>query len=252
MDDTYVAVVSSDRGSSVPRMEELLEGLEPTWHVPWSQGAEYTHCGAKHVVECLVPTGAMALPVQRNSVLLAAQERGHWAVQFNDDLMPNKRFPTGLNVVTENDEGALVETSVVPFHVINLLKLAMAQMDAAFGGIATTTNRYFMRQPWSDKSFIMAHLMVMAPDCDERFDIEMGVKEDYDFTLQHLANRGVALRANAVLGNFRHAEKRGGGCSPYRTLAYEQMMADRLIERWGEHVIRNKRRPGEVLIKWKR
>jgi hypothetical protein len=254
--DVQVTIVSAGRPEAVPRMNELLRdthrwfGQDPCWVVPEDQAGDYQYAGASRTLAVHVPEGRMALPVQRNAALDFARDQGEaWCVQLNDDLLSNRRFPTGINLLSGDGQD---EQPVTPEAAIRFLLDSVRSHGLLFGGIATTTNRYFYRTQFSTTSFVMAHLMAFAPNVVERFDEDMGVKEDYDMCMQHLSAHGGVLRCNQLLGNFRHNERdRRGGCSPYRTLAYEQMMADRLVERWGPQVIHNKRRQGEVLIRWK-
>lgn len=250
----HVAVISSERPNSVERMEKLLSGLDPTWYVPEGQQADYIYGGATHVQAVLqgpVEHGGedrTTISDQRNVALDDAAEADAWCVQINDDLAVNDRFPTGLNLVDpESETESPIEAKVAVKYVI----AAMEQVGARLGGCAATTNAFFAsKSPWGQRHFIMGQLMVMAPNEPLRFNRCFGSKEDYDYTCQHLESYGRVCRANWLLGNFRHNEKRGGWAN-YRSLEEQRLLSLALVERWPGRVLHNPRRDGEVLIKWK-
>jgi len=168
---------------------------------------------------------------------------------FNDDLAVSDRFPTGINLLHPDDYE--VEHSVEAGAAIEHIICGIEMTGARLGGCAATTNAFFApKAEWGTRHFIMGQLMIVAPGEELRFKRVFGSKEDYDYTCQHLATYGKVCRANRVLGNFRHNEKRGGWAN-YRSLEEQRLLSLALVERWHPHVVHNPRRDGEVLIKWK-
>lgn len=231
-DGLHIGIVSSERASHVPVMAAHLDGLPATWYVPEGQGGDYRYVGARQVAEV-----AGNLSDQRNAVLEDAFEAGKIAVQLNDDLV-NLRW---------TDDGKTAVPIDLPNALIRVV-LLLTDTEYRFAGGAPTTNAYFWREPISTRHFILAHLMVMRP-CPERFDTAMRLKEDYDYTLQHLLAYGGVCRVNGLLANFRHYEKRGG-CGPYRTPEEEERHVEYLLKKWPGAVRRNPKREHEVLIVW--
>lgn len=252
MPDLHVAIISSERPNAVERMEKLLGGLEPTWYVPIGQEADYAYAGAENVQPVRsgwdAHTGGEQRPTisdQRNVALDDAAER--WCVQFNDDLAVSDRFPTGLNIVDEDGD----EHPTEPAVAVRLIIQNMEDLNAHLGGCAATTNKFFLpKEPWGTGNFIMGQLMVMAPEEALRFNRCFGSKEDYDYTLQHLTTYGRVCRANRLLGNFKHNERRGGWAN-YRSIEEQRLLSLALVEKWKPHIIHNSRRDGEVLVKWR-
>ena len=228
----HIGIVSAGRPGAVPPMVNHLDGLRHTWYVPVGEGGNYRYAGAREVVEV-----EGNLSDQRNAVLETAFADGRAAVELNDDLV-NIRW---------TDDGKTQEMIGLPAALVRLHR----ELEASgfrFGGSATTTNLYFYREPIGRRHFIMAHMMMMFPG-PERFDPAMRLKEDYDYTLQHLSAYGGVCRVNGLLANFRHYEKRGG-CGPYRTPEEEERHVVYLLEKWPDAIRRNPRRDHEVLIKW--
>jgi len=253
MTDLHVAIISSERPNAVERMEKLLDGLDPTWYVPQGQMADYLYGGAAQVQEVLqgdTAEGGEDRPTisdQRNVALDDAKDLDAWCVMFNDDLAVNDRFPTGINIVDDDLDEHPTEAAVALRLIIQNMELRGARL----GGCAATTNKFFLpKDTYGTRHFIMGQLMVVAPGEELRFKRVFGSKEDYDYTCQHLATYGKVCRANRVLGNFRHNEKRGGWAN-YRSLEEQRLLSLALVERWHPHVVHNPRRDGEVLIKWK-
>jgi hypothetical protein len=256
-----VFVVSSGRPAAVERMMPLLDGLEVRWCVPEGQGDTYRMAGELvgtgdiEVVEVPEPTREFdaMLAAQRNAVLAYAEASG-WprVVQINDDLRTSSRTDTGFTVARIQPPDEASEQVITAATAIEFICVEMDSRGAHFGGCAPTTNLFFQaaKRAVGTEHFIMAQLMVIDVGDGLRFPYEMGTKEDYDFTLQHLYRYGVVARCDRVLGWFSHFEKRGG-CGPYRSVTYDTEMARILMQRWPDDIVTNvKRGPQEVLLRW--
>lgn len=72
-----------------------------------------------------------------------------------------------------------------------------------------------------------------------RYDERLGLNEDYDMTLQHIAKYRVVLRFDKYHYWAKHlTESKSGGCSAYRTLDEERRQADIMLAKWGRKVVR--------------
>jgi len=76
------------------------------------------------------------------------------------------------------------------------------------------------------------------------------LKEDYDYTLQHLRAYGQVARLNRIMPTFRHRSNAGGAVA-YRTPDLEVQAIAYLRAKWGDCIRPNTRRPHEVLLRWK-
>jgi len=70
-----------------------------------------------------------------------------------------------------------------------------------------------------------------------RYDEELPLKEDYDFTLQNIKKYGGCLRVNFANYNVKQSEQIGG-CADYRNLAYEKEQFFALQKKWGKDIIK--------------
>lgn len=233
MPDVHVAVVSSGRPGNVPAMEAHLAGLGPTWYVGTDEAGDYRYAGADRVVE------AGGLIDARNAALDAAGRLP--CVQLSDDLR-RMGWATG----TTRD-------SVAPLTVaaaVDRLLAAMAEHGAQLAGAAPTDNPYFAKPRVHTSAFIVGDFIVVAASCPLRFDPALRLKEDYDYTLQHLAAVGRVARLDQLLATFVHRTNRGGAVA-YRTPDAEQQAIEYLQAKWPACIRPNPRRPNEVLMRWR-
>lgn len=82
------------------------------------------------------------------------------------------------------------------------------------------------RGPFSTHHFIKGDFMIIRPT-HLRFNEEMSLKEDYDYTIQHIIEYSGVLRNHRLLTQFQH-EKNPGGAVDRRTVALEQENISRL------------------------
>ncbi len=234
---THVAIISSARTGNVPAMLRHVDGLgEATWYVPDDQVADYAYMGAGPVIGV---TGGLC--AARNAALDAAADLGLPCLQLSDDLRS-----VGI---AHGPTRATVEARTLA-QVVPELAAALDGLDAQLAGVAPTANPYFSRQRVHRTGFVVGDLILVGAGCPLRFDTELRLKEDYDYTCQHLATYGRVARLDYVLAHFAHRTNKGGAVA-IRTPEVEQASIDRLLERWPAHIRLNPRRPGEVLLRWR-
>jgi hypothetical protein len=131
------------------------------------------------------------------------------------------------------------------------LSEASRETGAKLAGAAPTTNLFYFKPEnrLSTSSFIVGDFMLIQP-CPMRFDEELRLKEDYDYTLKHLARYNVVARCNDLFAYFTHRSN-GGGAVEYRTAEREQEAIARLKQAWGARIADNPKRPNEVILRWK-
>lgn len=227
----YVAVISAGRPTAVRTMAPHLADLTTTWYVPITEVGEYRLTGAGDVV------GTTGLCQARNLALDRAE--GEWCTQVSDDL---RRLVELLPDGTKRPVGLAEATA--------RLKTAAMLQRCHLAGASPTDNPYFVRTEWSKDKFIVGDLLVIDGACPLRFDTDLKLKEDYDYTLQHLARYGRALRWDALLATFTHRTNRGGAVA-YRTPQLEQATIAQLKAKWPGCIVDNPRRPNEVLLRWR-
>ena len=206
-----------------------------TWYVR-DQKDVVSYEGAESAI------AAGALCKARNKALNDAHGRGLPCIQLSDDL-------TRLERVFAIRK--LNKTVTIPFDMAVATMLNAAQRAQAFlAGVAPTTNKLFFNpsKAITLTNFIVGDFILVRPS-PLRFDEEMRLKEDYDFTLQHLKSYGRVARCNNIFAYFSH-RKNAGGAVGYRTAELEQEMIAHLKRKWNHHIRDNPKRPNEVILKW--
>lgn len=211
-------------------MSQML-GRPATWFVRPEDAEAYMHEGAT-VVPLEYPRGQITVP--RNAVLAAAWAEGVPAVMLDDDL---KRMR-----VLENRKPREVHA----WDGITELVDRLFASDLFLAGCPPTDNAYFAHKETSTNLFVIASLMVVRP-CELTFRPGFAPKEDYDYTLQHIARYGGAYRWNHLLPTFNHYSN-PGGFTGIRTAEMEEEACRQLILAWPGMVRRNKKREHEVLL----
>ena len=88
--------------------------------------------------------------------------------------------------------------------------------------------------------------MLFVKPSDIRFDTQLTLKEDYDFTLQH-REIGDVIRYQKYLFSFEHYSNKGGAVD-VRDDEEEQKNIRILKSKWGDKVRLNSKRKNEILI----
>lgn len=233
----YGAVISHARADNVERMQALVG--EMTWFVGEGEGVAYRKAGASDVVE------GGTLCRSRNLALKMAGTLAVPCVQLSDDLTKVQVAVRGAKKVEARD-ASFVE-------VMGRVLDGMTHTGAMLGGAAPTSNPFYANvdKPVHQGAFIVGDFIVVGAGCPLRFEEAMTLKEDYDYTLQHLMTYGTVARRDDVLMTFLH-RKNAGGAVAVRTPELEQANIAFLKAKWPHFIADNPRRPNEILLKMKR
>lgn len=233
----HVAIISSGRPGNVPAMEHWCAGLDPTWYVNPDDGPDYSYAGAVHI-----DAAGPGLCAARNRALVAARDGGRPCLQLSDDLRAlgwaqgrtrDTVYPLTVGEATE--------------HLLDALE---ATPGARLAGVAPTANPYFSKPRIHTHAFVVGDMCLVHPETGLLFDECLRLKEDYDYTLQHLTEHGVVARVDQLLATFTHRTNKGGAVA-VRTPAVEQESIARLMAKWPGALRPNPRRANEVLLRWK-
>lgn len=231
-------VISAGRPGNIVQMRKVVgDTIDLTWLVPEREFGEYARY-AGPLDEIVVGGNLMD---SRNKALDIAQANKTYCLQLSDDLKALRYTDS-----KENKERRPLEL----YDAVGLIREGMRSVGAHLGGVAPTDNAYFFNHPYSTNLFIVGDMVLIDPESTIRFDTGLTLKEDYDFTLQHLTTYGVVSRCNHVLASFQHRTNRGGAVA-YRTESREQENIAYLKHKWPGKIVDNPRRPNEVLLKWK-
>lgn len=227
MKEPYIAIISARRPEAVPNLSNL--GFNGTWYVATGDKEAYLQAGATNVIE-----GGKLLP-SRNLALEHAFEQNRPCLQISDDL-------TAINLW----RGGNKTQPITGEQTIRLMS-SYLQGDSRLVGIAPTNNTFYASEKVKHQHFILGDLFLAAPSAI-RFDENLKLKEDYDYTCQHIATYGQVARLDFILANFKHRSNKGGAVD-YRTEILEQESIRYLIQKWSPWIKPNPRRKNEILLK---
>lgn len=222
-----VYVISAGRYDKLPFNEE--QKGKYIFCVKNGEGELYKENGCLNVYE----TGN--LMQSRNFALDHAFKLKRICVQLSDDIkkvVVNKNF--GCPAKVELDFA--IEDIVSKFNNVKGVKLL---------GIPPTDNYFFANKLVSVNTFCIGDMLFIKPS-DIRFDTQLTLKEDYDFTLQH-KQRGDVIRYQKYLFTFEHYSNKGGAVD-VRDDKEEQKNIMILKSKWGDKVRLNSKRKNEILI----
>jgi len=117
------------------------------------------------------------------------------------------------------------------------------ELGTKLWGLNLQTDKKFYREysPLSFSSVVLAPCFGIIKDEEIRFDEKLGLKEDYDYSIQILKKYRKILRFNKYHYQCGHINLKGG-CSNYRTMKKEEDQAMQLRKKWGSAIIKIKRR----------
>lgn len=225
-----IYVISHLRPQNVQKMQELI-GQPCTWIVAPGEMQSYLDAGAVSVVEGGNLVGS------RNKALELAFAEGAVCVQVSDDMKKIEKldFSTKQKEVISFSEALEIYKKEIWYSPFNLY------------GMPPTANAFFVHKPRSLNAFIIGDFIVVKPS-DIRFDPEFLLKEDYDFTAQHIKKYGGVMRFDDMLFTFQHYSNSGGVVS-YRNDTLEAEMANKLMAKHPGLFRRNTTRKNEVILK---
>mmetsp|Transcript_14136 Transcript_14136/g.17077 ORF Transcript_14136/g.17077 Transcript_14136/m.17077 type:complete len:411 (+) Transcript_14136:93-1325(+) len=254
--DMYFAVISSKRSKNVEDMEKALEGCNPTWIVGSGEVDAYKAQGASNVVE------GGSLCASRNLALEKAFAENKPCVQLSDDLQ---------QVCFYHHKRDYIKPFVKPSSLTEANKIA-AQSDAhavslaaaarALEAHARSRNSYLAGtfpngnagqacagEPIFEEHFIVGDFIVVRPSIP-RFDPNLTLKEDYDFTAQHLIKYEKVTRWNRVTLFANHYTNEGGAVA-IRNTKREKQNIKYLRSKWPGVFLNSPRGPCEVVMAWR-
>lgn len=221
-----VYVISAGRPEAVERMAGHLEVDAPVyWVVPGLEAQAYERRGATVLEDPGSLVGA------RNLALDHAFDHDMACAQVSDDLKRLRCLP--------KDDLTLGQA-------LRELDQALGSTWLSLAGCSPTDNLYFAKEGISTRKFVVGDLIMVRPT-HLRFDPELRLKEDYDFTLQHWATYGGAARCDYIAPSFAHYTNAGGAVAA-RTEQLEQETIAYLKDKWPGMIRDNPRRPNEILL----
>ena len=113
-------------------------------------------------------------------------------------------------------------------------------------GVYPVPNAYFMNDKIKLDGFCIGTFLGVISS-ELRFDENLPMKEDYDFTLQHIKAHNGIMRYNQMTIEAKHY-KNTGGIFLQRNKQREIAAVEYLMQKWQGWVKRNPKKKGEILI----
>ena len=212
-----------------------LVGGEAKVFVSEDEIVEYKNAGVDNVV--VSPEG---ISVKRNFIL-DYYPIGSDVLFLDDDISKVGEF----TVIDGKPKSTKLEWNDFFKKVKYFFTLCRTQGIYLFG-MAPTCNPLNWRKNITYNTFIIGCACGVITT-DLRFDESLLLKEDYDFTLQHVKKFRRTLRIDKLWVDAKHYAK-SGGCTEYRNDILEGAAVSRLKEKWGTWVRDNPRRLNEIIL----
>ena len=164
------------------------------------------------------------------------------ALTFSLFNKPFRKISKSQLINSTNEKDAKVE---LDFAIEDIVKRFNEVKGVKLLGIPPTDNYFFANKIVSVNTFCIGDMLFVKPS-DIRFDTQLTLKEDYDFTLQH-RERGDVIRYQKYLFTFEHYSNIGGAVD-VRDDKEEQKNIRILKSKWGDKVRLNSKRKNEILI----
>jgi hypothetical protein len=222
-----VYVISANRYNDLPFNKQQKEKY--IFCVKNGQKKLYESNGCKFVYN----TGN--LMQSRNFALEHAFNNNNICIQLSDDIKKIK-YNKNFKKPDEVELDYVIKDIVSKFKKIKGIKLL---------GIPPTDNYFFANKLVSINTFCIGDLFFCKPN-EIRFDEQLTLKEDYDFTLQHIQKYGT-VRYQKYLFTFKHYSNKGGAVD-IRNDKEEQKNIMILKSKWGDKIRLNPKRKNEILI----
>jgi len=190
----------------------------------------YLQNGAKEVII------SGSLMDSRNASLKHCFNLNKICIQLSDDLE---------NIMVNDFTGKRTHKYVKVIDVLNDILFDFINSIYYFAGFPPTNNPFFALKEKEYNKFIVGDFIIVKPN-QYIFDTNLRLKEDYDYTLQHIAANG-CIRYQKYLNSFKHYSNKGGAVD-YRTNKLEQETINYLKTKWGECIKLNSKRENEILL----
>lgn len=227
----WVTVISHKRAENVKKMTKLIGPA--TWYVGKDEGEDYI----MNEVSAVVESGGLCQ--SRNQALRDAFVQDIPCIELSDDLAAirtpfyNEHQKRRLRHITFEEAIKKLDSHQ---DIFKLLGLPPTDNPLNWLGKDVNLNR-----------FIVGDFILVRP-CELFFDENLKLKEDYDYTLQHITASGGTLRQEDVMATFGHRTNPGGAVD-IRNPELEQEAIKYLKNKWGKFIVDNPVRPNEILLR---
>eukprot|EP00930_Biecheleria_cincta_P073589 TRINITY_DN60869_c0_g1_i1.p1 TRINITY_DN60869_c0_g1~~TRINITY_DN60869_c0_g1_i1.p1 ORF type:complete len:538 (-),score=95.61 TRINITY_DN60869_c0_g1_i1:153-1739(-) len=262
-EELHVGVVSARRATKLEGVRDIFmvemqfreAGLTPTWYVDEGSLKDYKALGLQAVV-------GGKLTEARNKVLRDARSQGKVCVQVSDDISAWE-YRDGANAKVRTDDALnaahaaarrLIVSPVAAARFIVAKMRSCPDPKPKLGGVYMLGScaRVFSSDPFARHHFILGDFFCVEPDSTVKFDLNMKLKEDYDFTCAHISKYGSVMRCNRMTLNVKHYSNSGGAVSARDKKGQEELRNVGILKtKWPGMFRDNPKRKNEVILQWK-
>ena len=156
--------------------------------------------------------------------------KDEWSVQVDDDARSFHKYEDG-NLVKFVDKERIDS-------FIDTMFVMTEDVGFKVWGLAMAADYKFYRPfaPFSTQGVIGANIIGIIKN-ELRFDERLRVKEDYDYSMQHIYKYGGVLRTHKFGIDVAHLLNEGG-CVGYRTKDVEMEAYKTLLKKYGKDVVK--------------
>lgn len=200
------------------------------------QKKKYVQNGWNHGLDIVV-TNKTGISNTRNAILEYCKKDD--VVMLDDDVK-------GVHRLTPDGSG-LQRMTADEIHTFCRDAFTVCRKNGTkLWGVYMIKNHFFMSHKIDPAGFCISTMSGIIPG-EIRFDTTMPLKEDYDFTLQHIIAYKKVARFNAVCVEAYHYTNKGG-CQDYRNDEREQEATEILLGRYPNLLRLNPKRENEIII----
>lgn len=174
--------------------------------------------------------GGKGMGIIRNYILDHTTEKE--LVMMDDDIQ-------SIGFWEDNERTILVEDEVYEF--IRQAFRMTKELGTVLWGLNMLEDKKAYREftPFSFSQVVLAPVYGIIKSEKVRFDESLGLKEDYDYSLQVLMKYRKILRFNKYHYVAGHLDMKGG-CSTYRSSEKEIQQMQMFREKWGDKIVKFK------------
>lgn len=233
MEKFVICCISHRRPQNIKKVYETTGTENILWVVNDDLDVEtYTKHGAINIIK------GGSLSGNRNAALEYCFTQNKICIQIDDDLQR-----IAVNDFTGKRSGLTVNV----MDVINDILPEFEASTSFYAGFPPTSNPFFALKKVEKNKLITAPFTFTKPNA-LRYDMSLNLKEDYDYTLQHIKEHGECTRYAKYLMHFK-SNKGTGGAVDYRSDSTEQTAIKHLMLKWEGCLALNLKRKNEILIK---
>lgn len=260
----HFCVVSARRAKSIEGIRDIFAvqtqlkeaGVEPTWYVDADSLKDYRDLGLKAVV------GGKLTPA-RNKALHDARRLGKVCVQLSDDISAWE-YRYGKTAAVRDDDAMnkahkaarrlIISPVAAARFILAKMRSSPLERKPKLGGVymlGSCSRVFYGDNAFQTKNFILGDFFVADVGSKVDFDNSMTLKEDYDFTCQHIRTHGSVLRCSHLTLSVKHYSNVGGACANRDAKGTEEQKNIQILKsKWPRAFRKHPKRKNEVVMSW--